>query len=360
MNGAASSPIHVMSPVRYATRRPHETPAMFRYTPRVLRTDRSTHAAGLPCDSRGMEWQDLRILLAIARTGSVVAAGRELAVAHTTVSRRLAALELDRPALFVRAASGLVPTPEGEALLERARGVEHAMQALDRRIADLSGRLEGTVRVATNLAWGERLAPVLGRLRERAPGLTLHVQISNALVDLARHEADVAVRVLPPGRSPAWSNVVARKLVSAGFALFGAPRYFERRGERRGEPARPIDDLSGHEVIGYCGNFPWQPGEALLEAAGPRVRSVMTTNHVHGAIAAVAAGIGLAVVPCFLGHARGLLQLTSPLDREDAYVAFAADMQQVPRVRAVIDAIVEAVRADLEQLQGRAVTVSER
>src|SRR5437667_265951 len=126
-----------------------------------------------------MEWQDLRILLAIARTGSVVAAGRELAVAHTTVSRRLAALELDRS------------------------------------------------------------------------------------------------------------------------ALFGAPRYFERRGE----PARPIDDLSGHEVIAYSGNFPWQPGEALLEAAGARVRSVMTTNHPHGAIEAVAAGIGLAVVPCFLGHA---------------------------------------------------------
>jgi DNA-binding transcriptional LysR family regulator len=298
-----------------------------------------------------MEWQDLRILLAIARTGSVVAAGRELAVAHTTVSRRLAALEQDRPALFMRAPSGLVPTPEGEALLERARGVENAMQALDRRITELSGRLEGTVRVATNLAWGEWMAPVLGRLRERAPGLTLHVQISNALVDLARHEADVAVRVLPPGRSPSWSNVVARKLVSAGFALFGAARYFERRGER----GRPIDDLSGHEVITYSGNFPWQPGEALLEAAGARVRAVMTTNHPHGAIEAVAAGIGLAVVPCFLGHARGLLQLTSPLDHEDAFVAFAPDMQQVPRVRAVIDAIVDAVRADLEQLQGRAV-----
>lgn len=298
-----------------------------------------------------MEWQDLRILLAIARTGSVGAAGRELAVAHTTVSRRLAALEQDRPALFVRGASGLVPTPEGEALLERARGVENAMQALDHRIAALSGRLEGTVRVATNLPWGERLIPALGRLRERAPGLTLHVQISNALVDLARHEADVAVRVLPPGRSPAWSNVVARKLVSAGFALFGSPRYFQRRGER----PRPIADLSGHDVVTYGGNFPWQPGEALLEAAGARVRCAMTTNHPHGAVEAAAAGIGLAVVPCFLGHARGLVQLSSPLDREDVYVAFAADMQQVPRVRAVIDAIVEAVRADLEQLQGREV-----
>jgi DNA-binding transcriptional LysR family regulator len=305
----------------------------------------------LPCDSMCVEWQDLRILLAVARTGSVVAAGRELAVAHTTVSRRLAALEQDRPALFVRTGSALVPTPEGEALLERARGVESAMQALDRRIADLSGRLEGTVRVATNLPWGERLVAALGRLRERAPGLTLHVQISNALVDLARHEADVAVRGMPPGRSPGWSNVVARKLVSAGFALFGSPRYFERRGEQ----VRPIEDLAGHDVVTYGGNFPWQPGAALLEAAGARVHRAMTTNHPHGAIEAAAAGIGLVVVPCFLGHARGLVQLTSPLDHEDVYVAFAADMQDVPRVRAVIDAIVEAVRADLEQLQGRAI-----
>ncbi|HEY0988673.1 MAG TPA: LysR family transcriptional regulator, partial [Kofleriaceae bacterium] len=98
-----------------------------------------------------MEWQDLRILLAVARTGSVVAAGRELAVAHTTVSRRLAALQSPGAPLFTRGASGLQPTPEGEALLERARAVEDAMHALDRRIAGLSGRLEGTVRVATNL-----------------------------------------------------------------------------------------------------------------------------------------------------------------------------------------------------------------
>ena len=78
-------------------------------------------------------------------------------------------------------------------------------------------------------------------------------------------------------------------------------------------------------------------------------------NHPHGAIEAVAAGFGLAVVPCFLGQARGLVQLTSPLDHDDVYVAFAADMQNVPRVRAVIDAVVDAVRQDLERLQGRAV-----
>jgi DNA-binding transcriptional LysR family regulator len=193
-----------------------------------------------------MEWQDLRILLAVARTGSVVAAGRELAVAHTTVSRRLAALELHRPALFTRTPGGLVPTPEGEALLERARAVEDAMQALDRRMSSLAGRLEGTVRLATNLPWGELLIPRLGRLRERAPGVTLHVQISNALVDLARHEADVAVRAIPPGQAPAWSNVVARKLATVGFALFGGERYFARRGEPPGPIADPHRHRRGH------------------------------------------------------------------------------------------------------------------
>jgi DNA-binding transcriptional LysR family regulator len=301
-----------------------------------------------------MEWQDLRILLAVARTGSVVAAGRELGIAHTTVSRRLAALEDDGPPLFARAPTGLATTPEGEALLERARAVEEAMLALDRRIASLSGRLEGTVRVATNLAWGELLIPRLGRLRERAPGLVLHVRISNSLVDLARHEADVAVRVVPPGRTPSWSSIVARKLVSCGFALFGAPRYFERRGES----PRPLADLDGHDIIVYGGNFPWQPGAAFLDGHGTRARRVMATNHPHGAAEAVAAGFGLAVVPCFLGEARGLLQLTPPLDHDDAYVAFAADMQHVPRVRAVIDAIVDAVRGDLERLQGRQVTIA--
>lgn len=296
-----------------------------------------------------MEWQDLRILLAVARTGSVVAASRELVVAHTTVSRRLAAMELHRPALFARTPGGLVPTPEGEALLERARTVEDAMQALDRRIASLAGRLEGTVRLATNLPWGELLIPRLGRLRERAPGVTLHVQISNALVDLARHEADVAIRAVPPGHTPAWTNVVARKLATVGFALFGGERYFARRGER---PA-PIAGLAGHEIITYGGNFPWQPGAALIAAAGPRVRCAMTTNQLHGAAEAVAAGLGLAVLPCFLGEARGLVQLSSPIDADEVHVAFAADMQHVPRVRAVIDTVIEAMRDEAGRLAGR-------
>jgi DNA-binding transcriptional LysR family regulator len=179
--------------------------------------------------------------------------------------------------------------------------------------------------------------------------VTLHVQISNTLVDLARHEADVAVRAMPPGHSPAWSNVVARKLASVGFALFGAACYFERRGERPG----PVPDLAGHEIITYSGNFPWQPAAAFIAAAGPRVRRAMATNNLHGAAAAAAAGFGLAVVPCFLGEAHGLIQLSAPLESDDVYLAFAADMQHVPRVRAVIDAVVEAVRADAERLAGR-------
>jgi DNA-binding transcriptional LysR family regulator len=270
-------------------------------------------------------------------------------VAHTTVSRRLAALQSPGAPLFTRGAGGLQPTPEGEALLERARAVEDAMHALDRRIAGLSGRLEGTVRVATNLLCGEFLMSQLDRLRGRAPGLTLHVQISNSLVDLARHQADVAVRTLIPGRTPSSSNVVARKLVSAGFALFGSRRYFERRGEAPGA----IADLAGHDLVTYGGNFPWQPGEALIAAAGARAHRAVITNHPHGAAEAVAAGFGLAVLPCYLGETRGLLQLTPVLDRDDVYVAFAADMQHVPRVRAVIDVIVEAVRANLDSLQGR-------
>ena len=325
-----------------------DRPARHAHHARHARPARQAEDA-LLCQPVGMEWQDLRILLAVARTGSVVAAGRDLGLAHTTVSRRLAALELDGPALFVRAAAGVTPTPEGDALLERARAVEEAMLALDHRIANLSDRLEGTVRIATNLPWGELLMPALGRLRERAPGLILHIQISNALVDLARHEADVAVRVVPPGRTPTWSSVVARKLVSAGFALFGSARYFERRGDR---PA-PVSDLAGHEVIIYGGNFPWQPGAALLAGSGDRVRRVMTTNNLHGAAEAAAAGFGLAVLPCFLGEARRLIPLSSPIEHDDVYIAFAADMQHVPRVRAVIDTVVDAVRADADRLQGR-------
>jgi DNA-binding transcriptional LysR family regulator len=296
-----------------------------------------------------MEWRDLRIVLAVARTGSATAAASHLELAHTTVSRRLAALELAGPALFVRTCAGLVPTPDGDALLERARAVEDAMLGLERGIADLKGRLAGTVRVATALGWSELLMPYFRCLRARAPRLLLHVQVSNKHVDLARREADLAIRGMPSRGEPVSADVVAKKLVSVGYALFGSDRYFERCGAHPG----PIADLSGHDVVALTGSLHKQPGADFLSKAGARRERTMSTNHVQGATEAVAAGFGLAVLPCHIGLARGLRQLGAPIDRRDIYIAFAADMQHVPRVRAVVDAILEGVRANAERLQGQ-------
>lgn len=297
-----------------------------------------------------MEWRDLQIVLAVARTGSAMAAADQLELAYTTVSRRLAALERAGPALFVRASTQLVPTPDGDALLERARAVEDAMLTLERGISNLKGRLAGTVRVATVPGWSELLMPSFRCLRERAPRLMLHLQVSNKQVDLARREADLAIRVAPSRRGPVAADVVTKKLVSVGYALFGSDRYFERCGDRPG----PNVDLSGHDVVEITGNLHCQPGADFLRKAGARQKRTILTNHVQGATEAVAAGFGLAVLPCYMAHARGLHQLGAPVDRRDIYVAFSADMQHVPRVRAVVDTILEAVRANTERLRGQA------
>ena len=291
-----------------------------------------------------MELQDLRILLALAQHGSAAAAGRRLRMSHTTVLRTVAEIEGRLGyAIFVRTPDGAVVTPEGEELLEAARAVEQAMDAADRRFAGLDDAIEGTVRLATNLPLAEMLLPGLSRLRDTAPGVTLELLVAQKFIDLSRNDADVAVRHLRRETRREHPVVVARTLAFAEIAFFGSSGYFDRHG---GVPA--VLALTGHDVIEYTGHE-WSSNAARNGSGAPDTRRVLTTDSTDLALAAVAAGLGVCALPSYLGRLRGLVQLGEAIDRSEICVLFAGDMRHVPRIRAVIDAVV-SVCAEHESL----------
>jgi DNA-binding transcriptional LysR family regulator len=282
-----------------------------------------------------MELQDLRIVLALARHGNATAAGRKLKMSHTTVLRAVAEIEARLGyAIFVRTPDGAVTTAEGEELLEAARAVEQAMNAADRRFGGLDDTVEGTVRLATNLPLAELLLPRLDELRDAAPTLALELLINQRSVDLAR-DADLAVRHLRPDADRGHPVVAVRTVASAELAWFASGDYAARRGEVGAE-------LAGHDVIDYTGHE-WSSRAARTAAADPRASRIITTDSTHVALAAVAAGLGICALPCYLAQPRGLVQLGAAIDRSDIAVLFAADMGDVPRIRTVIDAVTAAL-----------------
>lgn len=293
-----------------------------------------------------MELQDLRILLALSRHRSAVAAGRKLKIAHTTVLRAIAAIEEKVGyAIFVRTPDGAVATPEGEELLKAALTVEGAVNAVTRHRAAFDGSLAGTVRLATNLPLAELLLPQLSRLRTAAPALTLELLINQRYVDLRCNDADLAVRHVSPQTRRDDPVVIVRTVAVIELAFFGSVEYVQRRG---GVPA--TRQLVDHDVIEYSGHE-WASGAVRAAIASGRATTVMTTDSTHVAVDAVASGLGVCMLPCYVGQLHGLVQVGAPVGRTEVCVLFARDLAHVPRIRVVIDTIA-AICAAHEALIG--------
>src|SRR5689334_4799791 len=144
-----------------------------------------------------MNWDDLRFVLALSRAGSLARAAKELRVDHTTVGRRIEAVEADLGVrLFTRTTTGYVLTAEASALLPEIQRVEEAVLALERGAHAQHDSLEGSVRITSGETFGAcYLAPRLVSFGRRHPGLTIELVTGGVVLDLARREADIAVRL---------------------------------------------------------------------------------------------------------------------------------------------------------------------
>ncbi len=263
------------------------------------------------------------------------------------MSCRLGALEETLGSkLFVRTPEGLSLTEAGREIVPLAESVERTTQAIERSASARDARIEGTVRVTTSEAFSGFLVKHFAELRQRHPALIIEVLMGNQQLDLARGEADIAVRAMKTTQR----ELLVKKLVDAGWSLYAAEGYLARRPP----PARP-DALAGHDIVGYEEAMSGVPGARWLEDHGAGANLVMRGNSLMSVLNAVIAGLGISVVPCFLAEPEPTLRRLTPDvpgSREITLVVHP-DVAKVARVRAVMDFIIEIARRERGRLEGR-------
>lgn len=299
-------------------------------------------------NARVLDWNDLRYLLAFQQSGSVTRAARKLQVDHSTVLRRLSALEQALGTrLFNRTPTGYALTAEAEALLGTVKGIEESILSLERGLGGHDTRLEGTVRLTLSEALGSRfLAPRLGPFHERHPGIDLQCITSNVSLDLSRREADLALRLV----RPVQEQLITRKVGEMGTGLYAAREYLARRGR-----PRDVTDLSGHELIAYDESLASTPETRWMEKAGARGRFVLRANSTAMLVGATVAGLGLAMLPCFLADLEPSLErlpLPEELTPRAIWLVVHRDLQHAARVRAVSGFLSEVLAREAPLLRG--------
>jgi len=299
------------------------------------------------CDSaRVLDWNDFRYFLAIARAGSLAAAAREMGVEHTTVGRRLSALESELGArLFLRGPDGLTATEAGRGILTLAQDIAERFEAIERRVSGADDRIEGTVRVSISEAISGYFVQQFTALRAQHPGLDVQISSGNQSADLMRGEADLALRA----REVTEPDLLARKVSSAGWSLYAGCDYVARRGV----PAAP-EDLRGHDVIGFDDSLSNTPGGTWLAAHAGGANVILRGNSIIAAINAAICGVGICAVPCFLGEKEPRLRRLTPrvVGARDIFLVVHPDLARVARVRAVMDFLVDLFARDASLWSG--------
>lgn len=293
-------------------------------------------------EAGALDWESLRYFLAAARTKSLSGAARALGVEHTTVGRRLSALEKSVGAPLVeRGPSGLTLT----ALGRRVHRVAMDMDRLVESIGALAVRRRTSVRLFAPTGFTMLLGPHLESLRRKLPDVSLEIVSGGRPSDLRNGEADIALRVGPVDDE----TLVVRRVGEVGSALYGAPSYLARHRK----PV-DVDDLSGHAVIGFHPSLAEMPAASWLAARTGEATVVMRSREAMDMLAAAQSGAGLAVLPCFLGDGdANLVRLTkAPIASRCLSLAYRSGGRLSPELRSVVAFVVEVMRRRARELRG--------
>lgn len=297
--------------------------------------------------SSSFSWDDLRLVLAVARAGNLVAASAALGVNHSTVFRRLNALEKDIGAkLFERLAAGYEPTDAGHRLIATAELMEEQALALDRDLTGRDTRLAGKLRVTASETMGFRLlTDEIAAFRKEHPGILVELAVDNRVYDLSRREADVALRATRPTQG----DLFGRKLDDIRWAIFGSAAYLKAHPD-----AVTLKTLPRHQVIGWAEQA--APTKAALWIAAhvpPEAIGYRSSGLINQFMAA-RAGIGLAVLPTYLAAADpALKRVLGPLKdlMTDLWLVTHRSLKDTARVRAFMSIVGEGLKRKLSAFE---------
>lgn len=293
------------------------------------------------------EWNQLRILLAIARHHSLSGAARELYVEHSTVGRQLEKLEQSlKTKLFDRTPDGYVPTPIGETVLARARSIEEETLALEREVSGQDTRVTGSVRIsALDACATDFILPALPALLAQHPELETSVSSEMRVVDLGRREADIAIRYERP-KAP---NLVVRKLAEPRSALYASKAYVRRHGK-----LESATEFAGHKLVGLVPEYSVATEEQYIRKHADSRDVVVRVDSQLTLREAVRAGVGIGILECYLGDGdRQLVRVwQEPIISDPWWLVVHKDLRYAARIRAVMDFLVELAEAQRERLTG--------
>lgn len=287
-------------------------------------------------DLSKLNWENLHTALMVAQRGSLSAAAEFLGVNHSTVARRIATLEVEcGHALFRRLARGSVPTAAGEVLVAAIQRMADALDQAHAELGQSAVGLSGTIRLTTpdDLANHFLLEP-LAQFRRLHPGIVFEVALDRRMYNLSRREADVAIRA----RQQPPDGMAARRIVELGGAVYASRTAFPELEMDEGE--RPLTKLQKVSWVGWEEDSATNNLKRWLDQHCPRKKIVYRANSLAHQAEAVRAGIGIGVLPCFIGDVmREVVRVMPPQDdmATDLWLLTHPDLEQVPRIAALID-----------------------
>lgn len=290
-----------------------------------------------------LEWNDLNVILAIGRTGSLSGAARTLGQNHSTIFRRINNIESSTQVrFFERLPNGYVPTEAGTTAIKYAERIENEVHALSREVLGQDLRLQGKIRISAPEAFTTRISPKLfAEFCRRHPQVTIEVAGSHAAADLTRREADIVIRATakPPDTS------LGRKVCDFRFGLYATPAYLERHRET------PLAELD------WCliqGTGDWLVPHVWKKKEHCERRTMFSCSTTLAVINAAAEGMGITLMPCYVADVDNRLVRIELLEQHtlELWVLTHPDLRHTARVKALMSFMHEALTKDAELFEG--------
>lgn len=296
-------------------------------------------------------WELYHSFLGVLREGSLSGAARALGLTQPTVGRHVAALEAAlRVPLFTRSSSGLMPTDVALALRAHAEAMESTADALARAATSFGEDVRGVVRIsASDVVGVEVLPPIVARLRQRHPALTVELALTNRVQDLLRREADIAVRMTRPGQT----QLIARHIGGIELGLHAHRDYLARCGT-----PRDAGELVRHALIGHDRPTAFIRQIAKSFPGFDRGAFALRTDSDLAQLALIRCGAGIGACQAALAKRDPALVRVLPkafAGRLDMWVTMHEDLRGSPRCRAAFDALAEGLDAYVDEQRAPAI-----
>lgn len=296
-----------------------------------------------------LNWDDLRIVLAVAENGTISRAAAALRISHPTLSRRLRRIEQRLGVrLFERMPSSCQPTEAGEEMRVLASRLRDDIVALEGRIAGRDRSSHGSVRLTAPDAVSEYLLPeILAKICREAPELTIELMVSNQVLSLAQRSADIALRV-----TDAPDPVLrGRRVGTVAMAVYAARPLATALPGSQG----PVSQATDRSWVGYDAALACTKPGTWIAANVPDGCIRFRANTLLGAAQAVRSSIGLGILPCFVGGSiPEIVRVEPPIPSLELglWLLVHPEIARVPRVRAACDALARSLKAAAPLLSG--------